>query len=64
MAHDFQNGFKLFKSFMLNKFPHWKKTERQERNVKQELYKILVKSKVSNVTELAKGIIRVIKGQS
>jgi type I restriction enzyme R subunit len=49
---------------VLNKFPHWKTSERQESSVKQELYKILVQSKVSNITELAKGIIRVIKGQS
>ena len=49
---------------VLNKFPHWKVSERQERSVKQELYKILVKSKVNNITEIAKSIIRVIKGQS
>lgn len=47
---------------VMNKFPHWKTSEKQERSVKEELYKILVKSKVGNVIELGKSIMRVIKG--
>lgn len=49
---------------ILEKYPYWKKSEKHERSVKQELYKILIQSKVENVTEMAKRIIRVIKGET
>lgn len=49
---------------VINKFPHWRTSEKQERSVKQELYKILLQSKLSNVTEFAKSIMRVIKGRT
>jgi len=34
------------------------------REVKKELYKILVKSRVKDITEFANGVMRVIKGAS
>lgn len=48
---------------VLNKHPHWRKSEAHERKVKNELYSILIKSGIAipKVTEIAQNIIRAIK---
>lgn len=50
---------------VLEKFPHWKRSEAHEREVKQKLFGVLFKSRIkdiSKVTKLAQSIMRVIKG--
>ena len=50
---------------VLQKFPHWKKSERHEREFKQRLCGILLKSgmrDIPKVTEVVKRVMRVIKG--
>jgi len=45
------------------KYPYWKTSQTHERNVRQEVYKVLVKSGIDNVTDIAKRILRVMKGE-
>jgi len=50
---------------VLENYPHWRKSEGHEREVKRELYAVLVQSGMRDtrkVTELAKNIIRALKG--
>ena len=50
---------------ILNRYPHWKNSENHERGVKQELYKVLVRSGItdtSRINQLAQTIMRVIRG--
>ena len=50
---------------ILNRYPHWKSSENHERGVKQELYKVLVRSGItdtSRINQLAQTIMRVIRG--
>lgn len=49
---------------VLEKFPHWKKSERHEREVKQKLIGVLIQSGVAveKVTNLSQSVMRVIKG--
>jgi type I restriction enzyme R subunit len=50
---------------VLDEFPHWRKSERHERRVKQAFYNILLKAgvkDVSEVTRIAQDIMRVLKG--
>jgi len=50
---------------VLDEFPHWKKSERHERRVKQALYNILLKAgveEISEVTRIAQDILRVLRG--
>lgn len=50
---------------VLDEFPHWKKSERHERRVKQALYNILLKAgveEISEVTRIARDILRVLRG--
>ena len=50
---------------VLEKYPHWRKSENHEREVKRELYAVLVRSEMKDtrkVTESAKSIMRVLKG--
>ena len=48
---------------VMQKYPYWKTSQSHERNVRQEVYKVLVKSGIDNVTDIAKKIIRVMKGE-
>lgn len=48
---------------VMEKYPFWKTSQAHERNVRQELYKVLVKSGAKNVADIAKRIIRVIRGE-
>ncbi len=50
---------------VLEKYPHWRTSEAHERNVKQELYGVLINSDivtVAKVKEIAQKIMRAIKG--
>lgn len=50
---------------VLAKYPHWRKSESHEREVKRELYAVLFQSGMRDtrkVTETAKNIMRVLKG--
>jgi type I restriction enzyme R subunit len=50
---------------VLEEFPHWKKSERHERKVKQNMYNILLQAGVGDipeVTRIAQNIMRVLKG--
>ena len=50
---------------VLTRFPHWKNSEKHEREVKQELIKILLQNGIRDakrITEIANHIVRVIKG--
>lgn len=47
---------------VFQKFPHWRTSEHHEREVKRELYKVLVQAGVKDTAELAKGVMRVLKG--
>jgi len=50
---------------VLNRFPHWRNSEKHEREVKRELYKILLQNGIKDtkrVAEIANHIVRVIKG--
>lgn len=42
-------------------YTHWKGGERPEKRVKRELYKVLVKAKVEDISEIARKIMRVLK---
>ncbi len=49
---------------VLEKYPHWKKSDRHERKVKQEIYKVLIQAKVgdaSRISEIVQRILREIK---
>lgn len=50
---------------VLNEFPHWGRSETHEREVKKELYNVLLQAgadDIPGVTEIANKIMRVIKG--
>lgn len=50
---------------ILDKYPHWRTSERHEREVKRNLYEILLKAgveDVSAVTRMAQDIMRVLRG--
>lgn len=50
---------------ILDEYPHWRKSERHERGVKQSLYNILLKAglkDVNEVTRIAQDIMRVLRG--
>lgn len=50
---------------ILGQFPHWKKSERHERKVKQNIYNVLLKAGVGDISEIpkiAQSIIRILKG--
>ena len=49
---------------VLEKYPHWRRSEHHERKVKQELYKVLLQSgsnDIPEITEITRNIMRVIK---
>ena len=51
---------------VLEQYPHWKTSEAQEREVKQALYGVLLKSGIKDtrrITELASNVMRVIRGR-
>ncbi|MCL0053108.1 hypothetical protein M1M86_01270, partial [Dehalococcoidales bacterium] len=51
---------------VLIQYPHWKTSEAHEREVKQQLYKVLLQSGVKDtrrVTEVASNVMRVIRGR-
>lgn len=49
---------------VMEKYPYWKTSEEHERNVRQGVYKVLVHSGIKkNVADIAKRILRVIKGE-
>ena len=48
---------------VMEEYPYWKTSQSHERSVRQELYKVLVKSGIDNVADIAKKIIRVMKGE-
>jgi hypothetical protein len=43
-----------------DKYPHWQRSEAQEREVRRALYTCLVKGGVSNVSEMAEKIMTII----
>ena len=50
---------------VLEKYPHWRKSESHEREVKQELRGILIQSGLkdkSKIIEIAQNVIRLLKG--
>jgi type I restriction enzyme R subunit len=50
---------------VLNRFPHWRNSGKHEREVKRELYKILLQNGIKDtkrIAEIANHIVRVIKG--
>jgi len=50
---------------VLQKFPHWKRSEKHEREVKQKLFGVLLQSGIKDIeriTTIGKNIMRVIKG--
>jgi len=50
---------------VLENYPHWRKSESQEREVKQKLYKVLFQSEIENVDKIANivhNIMRELKG--
>jgi type I restriction enzyme R subunit len=52
---------------VLKRFPHWKSSEKHEREVKRELYKILLQNGIKDtkrIAEIANHIVRVIKSGS
>lgn len=50
---------------ILDRFPYWKKSDKQGREVKVELYKILLDAGIEyeNALEITNNITRIIKGQ-
>jgi len=49
---------------VLEKYPHWRRSEHHERKVKRELYKVLLQSgsnDIPEITEITQNIMRVIK---
>ncbi|MEA2004239.1 MAG: type I restriction endonuclease subunit R, partial [archaeon] len=49
---------------VLEKYPHWRRSEHHARKVKQELYKVLLQSgsnEIPEITEITRNIMRVIK---
>jgi len=52
---------------ILGKYPHWRKSESHEREIKQELCGILVQSGLKNeskIIEIAQNVIRLLKGST
>jgi type I restriction enzyme R subunit len=50
---------------VLEKYPHWKTSEKHNREVKQELYKVLLQAGIKDtqkITKIAQNIMKVIKG--
>lgn len=50
---------------VLEKYPHWKTSEKHNREVKQELYKVLLQAGIKDTQKIAKmaqNLMRVIKG--
>jgi len=48
----------------MEKYSYWKTSQAHERNVRQEVYKVLVHSGIKkNVADIAKRILRVMKGE-
>lgn len=50
---------------ILEQYPHWRKSESHEREVKRELYAVLVRSGIKDIrkiTEYATNIMKVLKG--
>jgi len=63
IAHPEENAARMEE--ILLQFPHWKKSERHERKVRQNLYNILLKAGVgdiSGIPDIAQSIIRILKG--
>jgi hypothetical protein len=51
---------------VLERFPHWKTSEAHEREVKQQLYTVLLRTGIKDplqMTELANNVMRVIRGR-
>ena len=50
---------------VLTHFPHWRNSEKHEREVKRELYRILLQNGIKDtkrMAEIANHIVQVIKG--
>lgn len=46
---------------LFSEHPHWKSVDRQEREVRTGLYKVLLEAKVDNITEVVGGLITMLK---
>ena len=47
---------------VFKKYPHWKTSEAQEREVRREMLKLLAKSSAKNLPESVNRLIRILKG--
>lgn len=48
---------------VFEKYPYWKTSEKHEREIVKQLYKIMVKAKVKNYVDVVKKIMRVLTGK-
>ena len=46
------------------KFPHWKTSEKHEREIRNQLYKIMVKTGIKNFIDIVKKIMQILTGKT
>ncbi len=46
------------------KFPHWKTSEKHEREIRNQLYKIMVKTGIKNFIDIVKKIMQILTGRT
>lgn len=46
------------------KYPHWKTSEKHEREIRNQLYKIMVKTGIKNFIDIVKKIMRILTGKT
>ncbi len=49
---------------ILERYPHWKESAQQEREVRRALYKVLLNARVEPVVEFGEKILRMLRGRS
>ncbi len=49
-------------NFVFDQYPHWKRSEAQEREVRREMYKALAKSNAKSLPDFVNKVIRILKG--
>jgi len=51
-------------SSVLTQYPHWRTSEKHERQLRRALYGVLVKGKVKNMKDIVEKVLRILKGNS
>lgn len=49
---------------IFEKFPHWKTSEKHEREIRNQLYKIMVKTGIKNFIDIVKKIMQILTGKT